>query len=230
MVFLRRLSVFTVLCLSISAGQIIQPGAPGKPGKTVSPKDAAIVPRPPVQADIDFMQGMIVHHSQAVEMTELLKTRSTDKALQLMGKRITISQSDEIEYMKQWLRERGQPEASPGGHMHHMSGTGMSGTGMSGTDMAAMMKSMKAGDMALMPGMLSPNQMKTLAKAKGSAFDRLFLTGMIQHHTGALDMVSDLFAVPGAGQDSVLFDFATDIDNTQTAEINIMRNMLKDKK
>ena len=101
---------------------------------------------------------------------------------------------------------------------------------MSGTDMAAMMKSMKAGDMALMPGMLSPNQMKTLAKAKGSAFDRLFLTGMIQHHTGALDMVSDLFAVPGAGQDSVLFDFATDIDNTQTAEINIMRNMLKDKK
>jgi len=220
MVFFRRLSAFMLLGLSFSAAQIIQPGAPGMPSKVVSAREASATSRPPVAADIDFMQGMIVHHSQAVEMTELLRKHSTYKALQLMGKRITISQSDEIEYMKQWLRERGQPESAAGGHMHHMAGM----------DMAAMMKSMKAGDMALMPGMLSPNQMKALAKAKGPAFDRLFLTGMIQHHTGALDMVGDLFAVPGAGQDSVLFDFATDIDNTQTAEINIMRNMLKDKK
>jgi uncharacterized protein (DUF305 family) len=77
--------------------------------------------------------------------------------------------------------------------------------------------------------MLTPEQMAALAKAKGAEFDRLFLTGMIQHHTGALTMVDDLFQVPGAGQDAVLFDFATDIDNTQTAEIKIMRGMLQKK-
>jgi uncharacterized protein (DUF305 family) len=78
----------------------------------------------------------------------------------------------------------------------------------------------------MMPGMLTPEQMKALAKATGPAFDRLFLTGMIQHHGGALTMVQELFDIPGAGQDSVLFDFATDVDNTQRAEINIMQNML----
>lgn len=93
-----------------------------------------------------------------------------------------------------------------------------------GMDMSKM--DMSSGDVALMPGMLSPNQMKALAKARGAAFDYLFLTGMIQHHTGALDMVADLFAIPGAGQDNVLFDFATDIDNTQRAEIEIMKGML----
>ena len=168
------------------------------------------------------MQGMIVHHSQAVEMVDLLRTRGASKALQTLGNRITISQSDEIEYMKQWLRERNQPLAAPGGHMMHHLG---------GMDMSSEHQAKKpSGDVALMPGMLSPNQMKRLAKARGQAFDRLFLTGMIQHHTGALDMVEDLFAIPGAGQDNVLFDFATDIDNTQRAEINIMKGMLTKKK
>jgi uncharacterized protein (DUF305 family) len=82
----------------------------------------------------------------------------------------------------------------------------------------------------LMPGMLTPEQMKALAKATGPAFDHLFLTGMIQHHGGALTMVEDLFNVPGAGQDTVLYDFATDIDNTQHAEINIMQGMLNKEK
>ncbi|HEY2016288.1 MAG TPA: DUF305 domain-containing protein, partial [Bryobacteraceae bacterium] len=89
---------------------------------------------------------------------------------------------------------------------------------------------MNMGSMGLMPGMLSPQQIKALAKASGKNFDRLFLTGMIQHHTGALVMVEDLFNTPGAGQDNVLFDFATDVDNTQRAEIEIMRGMLKEKK
>jgi uncharacterized protein (DUF305 family) len=90
---------------------------------------------------------------------------------------------------------------------------------------------MKAmGSMPLMPGMLTPPQMKALAKASGPAFDHLFLTGMIQHHTGALIMVEDLFDTAGAGQDNVLYDFATDIDNTQRAEIEIMKSMLKEKK
>jgi uncharacterized protein (DUF305 family) len=198
-----------------SSVPIVQPGAPGHPGKILTPAEAKIAPRPPSQADIDFMQGMIVHHSQAVEMVDLLRTRGASKDLQTLGKRITISQSDEIEYMKQWLRERGQPTAAPGGHMHHHT---------PGMDMSKM--DMSSGDVALMPGMLSPNQMKALAKARGAAFDYLFLTGMIQHHTGALDMVADLFAIPGAGQDNVLFDFATDIDNTQRAEIEIMKGML----
>jgi uncharacterized protein (DUF305 family) len=172
------------------------------------------------------MQGMIMHHSQAVEMTDLLRTRSSTKALQTLGKRISISQSDEIEYMKQWLRDRGQPLSTGHEGMNHMKGMDMSSMYMGSMNMG----SMNMGSMEMMPGMLTPAQMKTLAKAKGHAFDYLFLTGMIQHHNGALIMVEDLFATPGAGQDNVLFDFATDIDNTQRAEINIMRAMLKEKK
>jgi uncharacterized protein (DUF305 family) len=84
--------------------------------------------------------------------------------------------------------------------------------------------------MPLMPGMLTPEQMKALAAATGTKFDYLFLTGMIQHHTGALTMVKDLFDMPGAGQDPQLFDFAMDVDNTQQAEIDIMRGILKEKK
>jgi uncharacterized protein (DUF305 family) len=168
------------------------------------------------------MQGMIMHHAQAVEMTELLRTRSTNKDLQALGKRISISQTDEIKYMKQWLEDRGKS----------LSMGGMGG-GM-GHDMAHMsdmkgMGPMDMGSMPLMPGMLTPEQMQALAKATGPAFDRLFLTGMIQHHTGALIMVEDLFDTPGAGQDNVLFDFANDIDNTQRAEIRIMQGMLKEK-
>ncbi len=154
------------------------------------------------------MQGMIMHHSQAVEMTELLRTRSHNKDLQLLGQRISISQSDEIKYMKQWLQDRGKPL-----EMHEMGDMNMSD-----------MKGMDA--MPLMPGMLTPQQMQALAKATGPAFDHLFLTGMIQHHTGALIMVQDLFDTPGAGQDNVLFDFATDVDNTQRAEIKIMQGLL----
>ncbi len=150
-----------------------------------------------------------MHHSQAVEMTDLLRTRGRAKDLQELGKRISISQTDEIKYMKQWLEDRGQSTSMQHDHMDH-------------AHMDAM---------PLMPGMLSPQQMKALEQARGPAFDHLFLTGMIQHHTGALIMVQDLFDTAGAGQDPVLFDFATDIDNTQRAEINIMRNMLlKEKK
>ena len=228
MPFHIRLSGAALLCLMVYAGpppqndtHIVQPGAPGQPGRILSPAEAAIRLRPPAQADIEFMQGMIVHHSQAVDMVDLLRTRTSNQALRTLATRISISQTDEIEYMKEWLRERNQPIAAPGGHMmHHMGGMDLS--------------KKPSGDVALMPGMLSPNQMKALAKARGPAFDRLFLTGMVQHHTGALDMVEDLFAIPGAGQDNVLFDFATDIDNTQRAEINIMKAMLpsnsKDKK
>ncbi|HTF65861.1 MAG TPA: DUF305 domain-containing protein [Edaphobacter sp.] len=192
---------------------IVQPGAPGQSSKTLSKGPAGTPARAPAEADISFMQGMIMHHSQAVEMTELLRTRSHNKDVQALGQRISISQTDEMKYMKQWLEDRGRPVGAEHGPMDHMAG----------------MKDMDMSSMPMMPGMLTPQQMQALAKATGRAFDHLFLTGMIQHHTGALVMVQDLFDTPGAGQDAVLFDFATDVDNTQRAEINIMQNMLKDK-
>ncbi len=160
-------------------------------------------------ADVSFMQGMIMHHSQAVEMTDLLRTRSHNKDLLSLGERISISQSDEIKYMKQWLMDRGKPLEMDMGDM----------AGMKGMD-----------SMPMMPGMLTPQQMAALAKASGPTFDHLFLTGMIQHHNGALIMVEDLFDTAGAGQDNVLFDFATDVDNTQRAEIRIMQGMLAKEK
>jgi len=186
---------------------IVQPGAPGQASKLLTPATAFTPAKAPSQADISFMQGMIMHHSQAVEMTDLLRTRSHNKDLRSLAERISISQSDEIKYMKQWLEDRGKPL--------EMDGMG-----------AMNMADMKGMSMPLMPGMLTPQQMEALAKATGPAFDHLFLTGMIQHHNGALIMVDDLFNTAGAGQDNVLFDFATDVDNTQRAEIRIMQAML----
>ena len=220
MVFRIRLVSAALLLLSAAttSGQqakpttgsapIVQPGAPGQSSKALSPETAGIPTSAPTEADTGFMQGMIVHHSQAVEMTDLLRTRTHRKELQALGKRISISQTDEMKYMKQWLEDRGKPVFAGHGHMDRMN----------------------MGSMPLMPGMLTPQQMQALAKAAGKSFERLFLTGMIQHHIGALVMVEDLFNTQGAGQDNVLFDFATDVDNTQRAEIEIMRGMLKEKK
>ena len=193
-----------------ASAPIVQPGAPGESSKVLSPATAGTPVRGPAKADTEFMQGMIMHHSQAVDMTALMAARTHNKDLLALGKRISISQTDEIKYMKQWLEDRGKPVME-----HDMSHMGH----------------MNMGSMPLMPGMLTPQQMQALAKATGPRFDHLFLTGMIQHHGGALTMVEDLFATPGAGQDAVLFDFATDIDNTQRAEIRIMQGMLdKEKK
>jgi uncharacterized protein (DUF305 family) len=187
---------------------VVQPGAPGKPSRTLPPSTRATLP-PRSQADVAFMQGMIMHHSQAVEMTGLIPSHTENKDLQSLGARISSSQSDEIRFMQRWLAARGElvPMAKPG---------------MPGMDMARE-------PMSLMPGMLTPEQMEALRKAKGAEFDRVFLTGMIQHHNGALTMVKDLFDTAGAGQDADLFNFATDADNTQRAEINIMHTMLEKK-
>jgi uncharacterized protein (DUF305 family) len=216
---------------------IVQPGAPGQSSRTISAAAATVPVRSPSEADTSFMQGMIMHHSQAVEMTDLMSTRTRNKALLSLGKRISISQTDEIRYMKQWLEDRGKPASAGDSHMDHMGSMNMGDMkGMGPMEhtmehgMEHTMNHMDMSSMPLMPGMLSPQQMRDLANAKGTAFDHLFLTGMIQHHTGALVMVQDLFDTPGAGQDAVLFDFATDIDNTQRAEIRIMQGMLKEKK
>ncbi len=158
-------------------------------------------------ADVAFMQGMIMHHAQAVEMTALIAAHTDSKDLRLLGARISSSQKDEIKFMKRWLASRGESVSLTMPEMH-------------GVDM-----SHEA--MPLMPGMLTLAQMDALRKASGADFDRLFLTGMIQHHNGALTMVKDLFDTAGAGQDAELFNFATDADNSQRAEIRIMESMLE---
>ena len=208
---------FTALVCCAWGQTIVQPGAPGESGKTYSPATVPTTLRGPVEADVAFMQGMIMHNNQAVEMTALMPARTHNKDLLAFGKRISISQSDEMKYMKQWLEDRGKPVT-----MDH---------GMGAHDMAHMDHSKMKMDMPMMmPGMLTPEQMKALAKATGPAFDRLFLTGMTQHHGGALTMVQELLDTPGAGQDSQLFDFITDVDNTQSAEIKIMQGMLNKEK
>jgi len=159
------------------------------------------------------MQGMIMHHAQAVEMTAMIESRTQSKELSLLGARISHSQAEEMKFMERWLETRGEPvlmtmSEMPSSHSH--------GSHSSPHQM-------------LMPGMLTPKQMDALKKTKNTEFDRLFLTGMIQHHNGALIMVEDLFDTAGAGQDAELFNFATDVDSSQRAEINIMRNMLGEK-
>ena len=185
---------------------VVQPGAPGKPSRTLPPSTKGTLP-PQSQADVEFMQGMIMHHAQAVEMTALIASHTENKDLRLLGARISSSQSSEIRFMKRWLAARGEPLS-------------MAMPGMPNMDASHQ-------TMALMPGMLTPDQMEALRNAKGAEFDRLFLTGMIQHHDGALTMVKDLFDTAGAGQDADVFNFATDADNTQRAEIRIMQTMLQ---
>src|SRR5882672_12619566 len=184
---------------------VVQPGAPGQPTRTLPPSTNATLP-PSSAKDVEFMQGMIMHHAQAVEMTALIESSTQNKELRLVGARISSSQSNEIEFMKRWLTARGEPVSLA---MPEMPGMDMSKQPM------------------LMPGMLTPKQMEALRKAKGAEFDQLFLTGMIQHHGGALIMVKDLFDTAGAGQDAELFNFTTDIDSGQRAEIRIMESMLE---
>jgi uncharacterized protein (DUF305 family) len=155
------------------------------------------------------MQGMIVHHAQAVAMVALIPTHTNRADLALLGQRIDVSQRDEIAMMRRWLQDhhREVPVVDPQyGHEN-----------MAGHDMMTM---------SAMPGMLSREQMTRLESATGAAFDTLFLQGMIQHHEGALTMVAQLFATPGAGQQSQVFAFASDVDADQRAEINRMRALL----
>ena len=186
-----------------SVPPIVQPGAPGESTRVISAEKAVDLSR--VQhtaADVKFMQGMIGHHSQAVEMVALLKSRSSSENMRMLGQRIEVSQTDEIKMMERWLEVRGQE--IPGPHAMHMHGA------------------------TLMPGMLTEEEMARLAEAKGAEFDRLFLEGMIKHHGGALTMVDELFATAGAGQEVEIFSFASDVDADQRMEIDRMGAMLRE--
>jgi uncharacterized protein (DUF305 family) len=183
--------------------RIVQPGAPGTAARVITihtATDLSQVRHTP--ADVRFMQGMIGHHAQALEMAALLPTRTSRDEMRLLARRIEISQADEIEMMREWLRSRG--EGAPEAHAHHAHGA------------------------ALMPGMLTPEEMGRLAAATGVEFDRLFLEFMIKHHAGALVMVEELFAQPGAGQEPEMFAFASDVDADQRMEIERMGAMLKE--
>jgi uncharacterized protein (DUF305 family) len=162
---------------------------------------------PYVQADIDFMAHMIGHHAQAIQMAEMAKSHGASPSVETLASRIINAQRDEIGTMQTWLRVRNQPvpDAKPGPMMMNMGG---------------MMHEM------LMPGMLTPEQMQALDAARGKEFDRLFLTGMIQHHRGAVEMVTNLFNTYGAAQDELVFKFASDVQVDQRTEIARMERML----
>jgi uncharacterized protein (DUF305 family) len=180
---------------------IVQPGAPGQPTRTISAQKAADLRQVQFSAaDVQFMQGMIGHHAQALEMVALLAERTRRDDMRLLAKRIEVSQADEIQMMQRWLEARGQEV--PGPHAHHAPGT------------------------PLMPGMLTTAEMARLSDARGDAFDRLFLELMIKHHEGALAMVKELYSRPGAGQESEIFAFASDVDADQRMEIDRMRGMI----
>ena len=191
-------------CRSAAGPALVQPGAPGQDSRRVTAEQAAELSR--VQhtaADVRFMQGMIAHHAQAVEMTALVEARTTSDDMRLLARRIALSQEDEIRMMREWLQRRGQQ--GPGEHAQHMHPGG------------------------LMPGMATPEDMARLAAAEGRDFDRLFLELMIRHHAGALTMVEELFATPGAGQEGDVFAFASDVDADQRMEIDRMGAMLKER-
>ena len=182
---------------------LVQPGAPGEPVRVITAEKATDLSRVEhTPADVKFMQGMIGHHAQATEMVALLRARTERRDMQLLGRRIDLSQADEIKMMQEWLRGRGQSLPDP--HAHHMAGA------------------------TLMPGMLTAEEMARLAEAKGAEFDRLFLTLMIKHHMGALTMVEELFATAGAAQESEIFAFASDVVADQRMEIDRMGAMLKE--
>jgi uncharacterized protein (DUF305 family) len=165
-------------------------------------------------ADARFMQGMIVHHAQALEMTALVPDRASSEGVRLMAERINVSQQDEIALMRRWLRARGADTVALGGHDahhgHHAPGAADSaGAGHAG-----------------MPGMATPEEMARLASLAGAEFDRLFLELMIRHHEGALVMVAELFGTQGAGQASSVYQIASEVDADQRMEIERMRRML----
>jgi len=190
---------------------VVQPGAPGQPSK-VSHKVPKFHDPAYTAGDVAFMQGMIHHHMQALQMVAMIPTHTTNRQLQLLGDKIRISQSDELKAMQAWLRQRGQavPEHAPG-------------ASMSDPDM----KMLLAGrPMAPIAGMLTPQQMRALAAAHGEAFDKLFLAGMIQHHTGALTMVAELRREPNSGLEPNIADFIIGVDTDQRMEIDRMKGLL----
>ena len=159
-------------------------------------------------ADVEFMQGMIPHHAQAVIMSRWAVTHGARADVKILCERIAVAQADEIRMMRRWLGERSQDVPDSMSTRHQM----------------------KMGEMiheTSMPGMLTDEQMKALDQARGAQFDRLFLQGMIGHHQGAIDMVRELLRHGDAGHDNTVFRFASDVESDQSTEMHKMRLMLE---
>ncbi len=205
--FWMTAGVLAVVASCASAGRQASSTGPAQTGVPSSPAELAAANHghPPfVAADVNFMSGMIGHHAQAVLMASWAPTHGASPAVQRLCERIGVAQTDEIKFMQTWLHDRDQtvPPADPRGHV-------MAGMGP-----------------MLMPGMLTPEQMKQLDDARGVEFDRLFLTFMIQHHRGALTMVETLLGSYGAAQDDAVYKFSSDVTADQSTEIERMTLML----
>jgi uncharacterized protein (DUF305 family) len=199
---LSRSSLLLALALAVAC-------APATATRPLTPadvvrRDGGIAPY--VQADVDFMTGMIAHHAQAVVMARFAPTHGASRAVQEFAARIAVAQTDEIAFMKSWLRARNQPIPADDAHLHVGHASEHAAMGMN--------------------GMLTPAQMTELDAARGPMFDRLFLTFMIQHHEGAVAMVETLMAVDGAVRDEDIYKFAADVSADQVTEIDRMRVML----
>jgi uncharacterized protein (DUF305 family) len=208
---IRRISGGSWLLLLLLAGcrssgpgsgpAIVQPGAPGQASAVIDADRAADISTVSfTPADVRFMQGMIGHHAQALEIAGIVRSQSGNDGIRALAERIALSQADEIKMMQTWLAARGQSQPDP--HAHHAAGA------------------------ALMPGMLTAEEMARLTAARGPELDRLFLELMIKHHEGALVMVKDLLATPGAGQEADVFAFVSDVEADQQMEIDRMRAAL----
>ena len=213
-----------------AAAPIVNPGAPGAASRQITAAEAVDLSRTTHTAeDVRFMQHMIVHHGQAVEMVELLQTRASSPAVRALGRRIALSQEAEIDLMQNWLLSRGLPLEAADLHAGHApaapaptSHDAHAGHGSHGA------APVDPDTVPIMPGMLSPAQMRILAAAEGPEFDRLFLEGMIQHHQGALDMVDELLSYSDSGNDPMLSDFASSVVADQSAEILRMQSLLSE--
>lgn len=204
-----------VALLGLVVGGCRSGGAPAAAVATgVQPIAGGRVATPPLQvrrevnpADVNFMAGMIPHHAQAVLIAGWAASHGASPELQALCERIVVAQRDEIELMRNWLRDRGQPVPPPDARRHRMVMHGMEHE-------------------MLMPGMLTDEELAQLDSARGVHFDELFLEYMIKHHEGALRMVEELFSSHGAAQDETVFRLASDIYADQTAEIERMQRML----
>ena len=212
---IAALALATTACASApppALAPVLAPGVglltPGSAAQAVALASADSAARAFAPADVEFMQGMVPHHAQAVIMAGWAASHGARADVQRLCLRIVAAQSDEINMMRRWLRERKQdvPDSTATRHVMKMSG---------------MVHEM------MMPGMLSDEEMAQLETARGSAFDRLFLTGMIRHHRGAIEMVETLLSHGNAGHDETVFRFANDVVSDQTAEITMMLRMLE---
>jgi uncharacterized protein (DUF305 family) len=214
-----RLSVYSCAAGALLAGMILGCSRPPTVAETApapasaQQTDSAAVAKaradsvryPYTQADVEFMSAMIGHHSQALLMAGWAPTHGARSSVRTLAERIINGQQDEIVTMQRWLTDRGKPVPEPG-RMGESSTSHHQHSGM--------------------PGMLTPDQLQQLDQARGSEFDRLFLTFMIQHHRGAVSMVQKLFATPGAARDETVFKFANDVSVDQRTEVARMERML----